>query len=337
MTRRLSGFVAVATASALLAGAASAASSPAVTTGGTTSVMDSSAGLLGTVNPNGSETTYYFQWGLTSAYGANGTLHSAGAGSSSVTVRATAGPLTPGTVYHYRVVGTNKFGLSVGVDRTFMTTGHLPAGVSTGAATNIGPFSVELTGTINPNGEATTWLFQYGLTAAYGSQTFSQILSASTAPTTVAEPLFGLEPGSIFHYRLVALHGLTVVSYGADATFMTEPYPRPFPHVSAVTTPHADRSGPYVFTTFGTLSGQYPAALQCNGNVSIRYFLRRRQVASTLTQVQPNCTFSGQVVFARPPGRGNPHRRVVLRLLIHFDGNGYLAPKFAHGEGIVLN
>ncbi len=335
MTRRLSVFVAVLSIAALLASPALAASSPAVQTGSATNVADTSARLLGVVNPNGAGTVYYFQWGLTNAYGSQGNVHSAGAGVKSISVSGTAGALTPGTVYHYRVVASNRFGLTEGSDRTFKTSGFPPAGVSTGAATDIGPFSVAMTGVVNPNGEATTWLFQYGVTPSYGSETFGQALAASSAPTTVVQPLFGLEPGTTFHYRLIAYHG-SLVSVGADATFATEPYPRPFPRVSAVTTPHRDKKRPYTFTTFGAVSGPYPASLQCTGTATIRYLLGRKQVASTTGALQPNCTFSGQVSFGRLPGRGPRNRQVALSVQIRFLGNGYLAPQSARNEQVLL-
>jgi hypothetical protein len=57
-----------------------AASSSAVTTGTHTHVTDTAAVLHGTVNPNGSATTYYFQWGLTAAYGVQSDEHAAGHG-----------------------------------------------------------------------------------------------------------------------------------------------------------------------------------------------------------------------------------------------------------------
>ena len=53
-----------------VAGVAAAASSPSVVTGATSSVTQSSVVLHGSVNPNGKSTTYFFQWGLTTAYGA---------------------------------------------------------------------------------------------------------------------------------------------------------------------------------------------------------------------------------------------------------------------------
>jgi hypothetical protein len=63
-----------------VAAVAVAASSPATTTGTHSHVTDTTAVLHGTINPNGSTTTYYFEWGLTTAYGVNSVAHSAGHG-----------------------------------------------------------------------------------------------------------------------------------------------------------------------------------------------------------------------------------------------------------------
>jgi len=80
MKRTLAMLVPAAVASVTLAVAAiaAAASSPAVTTGTHSGVTDRSAVLQGTVNPNGGATTYFFEWGLTSAYGLGSVAHSAG-------------------------------------------------------------------------------------------------------------------------------------------------------------------------------------------------------------------------------------------------------------------
>src|SRR5947207_2151416 len=48
---------------------AQAATKPDVTTGGASLVTFSSARISGSVNPNGAETTYFFQYGTTSIYG----------------------------------------------------------------------------------------------------------------------------------------------------------------------------------------------------------------------------------------------------------------------------
>ncbi|MBV8220530.1 MAG: hypothetical protein JO325_18855, partial [Solirubrobacterales bacterium] len=61
-----------------MAALAIAAASPSVTTGSDSHVTDTSAELLGTINPNGNSTAYYFEWGLTAAYGVASVEHSAG-------------------------------------------------------------------------------------------------------------------------------------------------------------------------------------------------------------------------------------------------------------------
>jgi hypothetical protein len=82
-----------------------------------------SAKLHGHVNPEGSDTHYFFQYGLTSAYGsqAPATAQDAGAGSSQVQVQADVSGLSPATVYHYRLVAMSSAGTSYGKDVSFRT------------------------------------------------------------------------------------------------------------------------------------------------------------------------------------------------------------------------
>jgi hypothetical protein len=339
MKAKLSVLAAVIVTAGLHAGIAAAASSPGIATGGASSITNSSAVLHGTANPNGSATTYYFQWGLTNAYGLVGNMHKAGKGTKPVAIQSTATHLTPGTVYHYRVVATNALGSTVGADRTLKTAGHPPALVITGPATALGPFGATLTGTINPNGAATTWTLQYGLTTAYGLQTTTASLPASNTPTNVSIPIQGLQPGTTFHYRLVAFHGAAVESPGADATFTTEPFPRPKPRIHALTKPKTAHKRPFAFTTYGTvISSRFAPALQCTGTARIRYRAGRRRVSSVTTPIQPNCTFSSRVVFHHTfAARGQKRPAVqTLQIFIRFNGNGYLAPVLAGTERVTL-
>src|SRR6202022_4395139 len=68
--------------------AAQAASLPTVATGAAHEVTYGSATLTGSVNPKGANTSYYFQYGLTKAYGGQSTIADAGGGTHAVSVSA---------------------------------------------------------------------------------------------------------------------------------------------------------------------------------------------------------------------------------------------------------
>ena len=46
----------------------------------------------------------------------------------------------------------------------------MPAAI-TGPVTSVGPATATATGTVNPNGLATTWYVEYGTSTSYGSKT----------------------------------------------------------------------------------------------------------------------------------------------------------------------
>lgn len=132
----------VALASALLAGAAltlpvgalaatptptpvPAPKPPYVRTGDTAGVSTSSATLKGRVNSHGVETSYVFQYGTTSAYGAQTAPASVGNGTTEVKVSQTITGLAPDTTYHYRLIATSSAGMTNGQDATF-TSSSIP-------------------------------------------------------------------------------------------------------------------------------------------------------------------------------------------------------------------
>ncbi len=318
-------------------GVAVAASSPSVATGKADAITQTTASLHGAVNPNGSSTTYYFQWGLTNSYGAAHPADSAGSGTSSVSVFQAASHLSPGTIYHYRLVATNQFGTTVGADRVFKTAGSPPPGVSTGQAVDISTGGANLTGTVNPSGQATTWYFEWGASTKYGQQTAPQTVAASSSGQAVVASLQGLlAPGTIYHYRLVATHPGFHASVGNDAMFMTYPSPRPQSLVFASTRPRHAHHRPYLFTTSGRVVGpaSIPALYACQGNVTIRWFRGSRQVAFTLAAVQPTCEFAAQTRFNSIPGHGKGHAR--LRVVIRFISTPYLGTNRAPYEHVKL-
>lgn len=121
--RRLAGALAVA-ACALAAPASALAAAPHVSTGGATHILASSALLTGTVNPDGVETTYYFRYGVTTAYGLQTKPVSAGAGATKVRVGTAVGGLAAGGTYHFKIVAVRTDGaIAEGKDRVFKTRG----------------------------------------------------------------------------------------------------------------------------------------------------------------------------------------------------------------------
>ena len=211
---------------ALSASQALATAAPAATTGPAQQVQFASATVSGTVNPSGAATSYYFEYGSTSAYGVQTSPTSAGAGTANVAVQQTLSGLAASTTYHYRLVATSPGGTAYGQDATFATTPTPAPAVTTGTATSVSFASASLTGSVNPEGVPTTYYFQYGATLAYGAKTAVESAASGTAPQAVTAPITGLAPATTYHYRLVAASaGGTVV--GADATLTTTKTPAP--------------------------------------------------------------------------------------------------------------
>jgi hypothetical protein len=101
---------------------AQAAAKPSVTTGGSKAVTYASATLGGSINAEGSVTSFYFQYGPTRAYGGQSAIGSVGAGTKPVAVAVGIAGLQPLTIYHYRLVGVSAAGTTLGADHTFQTT-----------------------------------------------------------------------------------------------------------------------------------------------------------------------------------------------------------------------
>jgi phosphate transport system substrate-binding protein len=89
-----------------LAGSATAAKVPTVQTLPTddTVLSDTYALLSGTLNPNGYNVVYRFEWGTTTAYGNVTPVTPAGNGKADVPVDVSLDDLKPNTTYHYRLV-----------------------------------------------------------------------------------------------------------------------------------------------------------------------------------------------------------------------------------------
>ena len=107
-------------ATAVAAPTAMAHQSPAAQTGAATAVDTASATLAGVVDPNGSDTWYFFRYGV-DRYDARTPIARAGDGHDPVAVSAHIEGLSPATTYHVRLVAFSRHGFAAGGDVPFTT------------------------------------------------------------------------------------------------------------------------------------------------------------------------------------------------------------------------
>jgi uncharacterized protein (TIGR02145 family) len=194
---------------------------PTATTQAATNMTTTGATLNGSVNANLLSTIVSFEWGKTISYGdTNNATQNPVTGSSPVSISSGIIGLSPGTLYHFRIKTKNALGTVYGSDLTFTTLGLVPASI-TSDATNVTTTGAKLNGTVNPNELVTTVTFEYGSTSAYGAS-----IAANPGPLTgnnitpVDASLSGLNPGTIYHFRVKSIN-LLGETYGVDKTILT--------------------------------------------------------------------------------------------------------------------
>ena len=111
---------------------------PTTGTGSASSVTGSAATLNGTVNPNGSETSYRFEYGTSNSYGSTTSTTPVGSDSSVHSFSVPVSSLLAGTTYHFRIVATNPYGTRAGADNIFKTGAGSPPPEDTVAPHSVG-------------------------------------------------------------------------------------------------------------------------------------------------------------------------------------------------------
>lgn len=193
----------------------------------TTTVGTTTATLQGLVDPNG-------LGGFRIEYSADGTTWQPASpdryvsGSDQATVTVSVGDLDPNTVYRMRMVGTKYLSLTnrattQSAEATFLTD-SAPPDVAT---LPIGPrtdTTAQLRATVDPNGTATTYWFEYGGDTSYGTRVplVPAPAGAGNEPLFLVQDIAGLLPNTTYHYRVVA-DGSGAPVAGGDQTFTTHP------------------------------------------------------------------------------------------------------------------
>jgi sugar lactone lactonase YvrE len=138
------------------------------------------------------------------------------------TVDAKITGLDPNLVYLVRAKASNSLTFRTSGSAQFQTK-LIPPEVHTGLAGGITDTAAQLTGTIATYGSQTTYHFEYGLTINYGSSApagAEGVAGNERAMRTFTRMLTGLQPGTEYHYRLVARNSAGEAE-GEDLTFIT--------------------------------------------------------------------------------------------------------------------
>jgi WD40-like Beta Propeller Repeat len=221
---------------------------PDLTTTAATAVRINSEGrveatLNGTVNPLGEgDAKCHFALGSTPAFGQTIACQPEGLANGNAAVpvealidreHAPGTELAPDTTYFFRLQASNENGVNPGEptdDQEFHTPGP---GIHSESVADVAATSATLGATIDPNGAATSFYFEYGKSSAYETQVPAapgEALGAGAGDVQIApRHVQGLDPGTVYHYRVVALSTLqvegtpTVIAFaGPDRTFTTQ-------------------------------------------------------------------------------------------------------------------
>jgi concanavalin A-like lectin/glucanase superfamily protein len=205
---------------------------PVVNTDTAREILATQAKLGGTVNPEETPSHVVYEYGPTTSYGTTVATGDVGDDREAHYFNQVVTGLQPSTTYHFRITATNAAGQTTyGNDQTFTTPSLAPI-VITEAPTNSGETAAALHGSVNPQGSASQYQFEYGLSSAYGTTIPVPSGNVGSGYTSVEESqaISGLTPGVTYHYRIVATNSFGTTQ-GADqlltAGWNVRPVPSP--------------------------------------------------------------------------------------------------------------
>lgn len=221
-------------------------------------VTPSAAALFGQVNPENANTTYEFQYATAGACeeraaelevpsvpvsecpGMNETTSLESNAYGAVGVSGEAANLLSSTTYRYRLFAVNAKGEEAldatgqpGIAEASFTTAPAPSvAAQTGAASQVGVTTAQLSGAVETDGQAATYTFELGVYEGAATR-YGLVYSGPVAATSEAVPeqvqLSDLQPGTTYAYR-IGVHvgdgsGPGASALGAAETFATQGLP----------------------------------------------------------------------------------------------------------------
>jgi phosphodiesterase/alkaline phosphatase D-like protein len=302
-----------------------AAGPPLVQALAATGITRTAATLRGSVNPDHETPVacafhYALEESLAGATvkGCTPAAETLGSGNTPVPVSATIEGLAPNTTYYYRLTAANGTGASESEPTQQLLTLPNPPVVATGSPSALTPTSATLAGTVNPGSaghsaqDDTTYRFQYSTDESFSASSTVADAGEGTSAVPVQASLHGLEPGTTYHYRLIAQNNNDKTSQqvtGEPQTFTTIPTP---PALTGAGATQITASSALITTTLETQGlptrwelqlGTSPAALQYQaaGNTASP---EPQPIGAQLEHLQPGVTYYYRLIAESPDGTG---------------------------------
>ncbi len=209
---------------------------PYVSTGSATSIGNNYATLSGQVNPNGYQTTYYFEYGQTTSLGQTTPSQIIGSSYSYSNVAYQISGINNNVTYYYRIDAYNAYGSTQGSIMSFSTNGNgnynvYNLSITTNAATNISSNYATLNSfaSVSETYQGSTW-FEYGTDPNYLiNKTIPAVVpAASYYRNSNSSPYFtyqlnNLNPNTTYYFRagISSSDGTSYISYGQTLMFTT--------------------------------------------------------------------------------------------------------------------
>lgn len=283
---------------------------PAIISENVTNISTTSAQLTSLVNPQGLETTWYYQYGTSTSFGENTPELTISGGYDEEYADYMIAPLNPGTRYYYRLRAYNNAGSVVGETKYFTTEDNTSAPeVTTNNATNITAYSGTLNGTVNPKGLNTTAWFEYGTTTSLGTTSSTFYPGSGYIDYPIQYVLNNLQPNTRYYYRAFASNSKGQTQ-GTRKYFDTDAGGNPI-----VTTGNASSIGSTTATLNGTIN---PQGLNTNyyfrygttdsyelgqiGQGSLGPSTSVQSVSAPVTNLIPNTTYHYQLYASNNAG-----------------------------------
>ncbi|OGZ72967.1 MAG: hypothetical protein A2908_00095 [Candidatus Staskawiczbacteria bacterium RIFCSPLOWO2_01_FULL_38_12b] len=184
---------------------------PTTSTQNATDITRTTVNLNGKINPNGAQSTFWFEYGSSSNLGSVTSFQSTNDSKSSSDVSVSISNLQPLTKYFFRLNAQNQFGTINGQILNFTTLGPVQATipkVNTTSATNITNSSAKLNAGVNPNGAQTTYWFEYSNNSFLPDDkilnTQEQSLTDSAFNINVSATIDNLDNNTKYYIRVAA-------------------------------------------------------------------------------------------------------------------------------------